>query len=64
MKNRLIALLASVGFLFTTSQLPAQTESKLAALDKLPAQERQQRLLEAPKAKAKPSSTLIWMWRP
>ena len=49
MKNRSIALLAAAGFLFA-SQLLAQTESKLAALEKLPAQERQQRLLEAAKS--------------
>ena len=64
MKNRSIALLAAVGSLFAAAQLSAQTESKLAGLEKLPAQERQQRLLDGAKVKAKQSSTLIWMSRP
>jgi iron(III) transport system substrate-binding protein len=50
MKSWLIALIAALGLTCTSPALRAQTaESKLAALEKLPAQERQQRLLEGAK---------------
>ncbi len=50
MKPRWITVIAMIGFFFGAPKLGAQTtESKLAALEKLPAQEREQRLLEAAK---------------
>jgi iron(III) transport system substrate-binding protein len=51
MRSWVVALVALTCLVWTTPQLRAQiAESKLAALEKLPAQERQQRLLEAAKS--------------
>jgi iron(III) transport system substrate-binding protein len=50
MKSRVVIVAALLCLACAIPKLPAQTaESKLAALDKLPAQERQQRLLEGAK---------------
>ncbi len=50
MRPWVVAFVALTCLVWTTSQLQAQTaESKLAALEKLPTQERQQRLLEGAK---------------
>jgi hypothetical protein len=51
MRSWVVALVALTWLVWTTAQLRAQTaESKVAALEKLPAQERQQRLLEGAKS--------------
>ena len=51
MKPWVVALAALTCLVWTTSQLQGQTaESKLAALERLPNQERQQRLLEGAKS--------------
>jgi ABC-type Fe3+ transport system substrate-binding protein len=51
MKSWLVSLIVAFGLLYITSGSRAQTvEPKLAALEKLPPQERQQRLLEAAKS--------------
>src|SRR4029453_13281329 len=51
MRPWIVAFVALTCLVWTTSQLQAQTaESKLAALEQLPKQERQQRLLEGAKS--------------